>query len=213
MGLAQRIQRWLTKLRLILVGHEELTAIVFWAALIGIGGALASVAFRELIHALEWAITGTSGGLVAAASGLDRIHRVIVPVLGGVAAGLVIQLGAAWVYAKRPVDYMEAVAVGDGMIAARPTLIRSISSLLTIASGGSIGREGPMVQLAALIGSKVGQTQKGSDYRDGDCSSPAAPPPASRRPTMRRSRARCSWPKSSWAPLPWRVSARCWSLR
>ena len=142
------------------MGHEELTAIVFWAALIGIGGALASVAFRELIHALEWAITGNSGGLVAAASGLDRIHRVIVPVLGGVAAGLVIQLGAAWVYAKRSVDYMEAVAVGDGMIAARPTLIRSISSLLTIASGGSIGREGPMVQLAALIGSKVGQLRK-----------------------------------------------------
>ena len=55
---------------------------------------------------------------------------------------------------------MEAVAVGDGKIAARPTLIRSISSLLTIASGGSIGREGPMVQLAALIGSKVGQLRK-----------------------------------------------------
>ena len=103
---------------------------------------------------------GEFGGLVAAASGLDRIHRVIVPVLGGVAAGLVIQIGAAWVYAKRSVDYMEAVAVGDGMIAARPTLIRSVSSLLTIASGGSIGREGPMVQLAALIGSKVGQIRK-----------------------------------------------------
>ncbi len=105
----QRARRWLTKLRLILVGHEELTAIVFWAALIGIGGALASVAFRELIHALEWAITGNSGGLVAAASSLGRIHRVMVPVLGGVAAGLVIQLGAAWFYAKRSVDYMEAV--------------------------------------------------------------------------------------------------------
>ncbi len=159
MGLAQRVRRWLTKLRL-LVGHEELTAIVFWAALIGIGGALASVAFRELIRALEWAITGHSGGLVAAASSLDRIHRVLVPVLGGVAAGLVIQLGSAWFYAKRSVDYMEAVAVGDGVIAARPTLIRSISSLLTIASGGSIGREGPMVQLAALIGSKVGRLRK-----------------------------------------------------
>ena len=36
MGLAQWVRRWLTKLRL-LVGHEELTAIVFWAALIGIG--------------------------------------------------------------------------------------------------------------------------------------------------------------------------------
>ena len=40
--------QWLTRLRLALLGHEELTAIVFWAALIGIGGALASVAFREV---------------------------------------------------------------------------------------------------------------------------------------------------------------------
>jgi len=47
------------------------------------------------------------------------------------------------VASQRSVDYMEAVAVGDGVIGARPTLIRSLSSLFTIASGGSIGREGP----------------------------------------------------------------------
>jgi CIC family chloride channel protein len=152
--------QWLTKLRLIVLGHEELTAIVFWAALIGIGGALASVAFRELIHVFEWMITGRSGSLVEAAIELHGVRRAIVPVIGGLAAGLVLQYGAALVSAKRSIDYMEAVAVGDGVIAARPTLIRSISSLLTIASGGSIGREGPMVQLAALIGSKVGLLRK-----------------------------------------------------
>ena len=140
---------------LILLGHEELTAIVFWAALIGMGGAFASVAFRELIHAFEWMITGRSGSLVGAAIALHGVRRAVVPVIGGLAAGLVIQYGAALVSAQRSVDYMESVAVGDGVIAARPTLIRSISSLLTIASGGSIGREGPMVQLAALIGSKI----------------------------------------------------------
>jgi chloride channel protein, CIC family len=148
--------QWLTKLRLLVLGHEELTAIIFWAALIGIAGALASVAFRECIHMFEWMITGSStGGLVEAAMELHGVRRAIVPVIGGLAAGLVIQYGAAWVASRRSVDYMEAVAVGDGVIAARPTLIRSVSSLLTIASGGSIGREGPMVQMAALIGSKV----------------------------------------------------------
>jgi chloride channel protein, CIC family len=149
------MNEWLTKLRLIVLGPEELTAIVFWAALIGICGALASVAFRELIHAFEWMITGHSGSLVGAAIELHGVRRAIVPVIGGLLAGLVIQYGAALISAKRSIDYMEAVAVGDGIIAARPTLIRSISSLLTIASGGSIGREGPMVQLAALIGSKI----------------------------------------------------------
>ena len=156
----KRLMQWLTKLRLIVLGHEELTAIVFWAALIGIGGALASVAFRELIHVFEWMITGRSGSLVEAAIELHGVRRAIVPVIGGLAAGLVLQYGAALVSAKRSIDYMEAVAVGDGVIAAKPALIRSISSLLTIASGGSIGREGPMVQLAALIGSKVGVLRK-----------------------------------------------------
>lgn len=152
--------QWLTRLRLIVLGHEELTAIVFWAALIGIGGALASVAFREFTHLFEWIITGRTGSLVEAAMELHGVRRAIVPVIGALAAGLVFQYGAAWVAAKRSVDYMEAVAVGDGVISARPTLVRSISSLLTIASGGSIGREGPMVQLAALIGSKVAILRK-----------------------------------------------------
>jgi CIC family chloride channel protein len=147
--------QWLTKLRLLVLGHEELTAIVFWAALIGIAGALASVAFREGIHLFEWMITGNTGGLVEAAMELHGVRRAIVPVVGGLAAGLVIQYGAAWMASRRSIDYMEAVAVGDGVISAWPTLVRSLSSLLTIASGGSIGREGPMVQLSALIGSKV----------------------------------------------------------
>lgn len=159
-ALAEGLNQWVMRFRLILLGHEDLTAILFWAALIGIGGALASVAFRELIHAFEWTITGSSGSLVQAAIELHGVRRAVVPVLGGLAAGVVIQYGAALFHAKRSVDYMEAVAVGDGVIAARPTLIRSISSLLTIASGGSIGREGPMVQLAALIGSKIGVLSK-----------------------------------------------------
>jgi CIC family chloride channel protein len=154
------MNQWFTKLRLIVLGPEELTAIVFWAAMIGICGALASVAFRELIHAFEWMITGHSGSLVGAAIELHGVRRAIVPVIGALLAGLVIQYGAALISAQRSVDYMEAVAVGDGVIAARPTLIRSISSLLTIASGGSIGREGPMVQLAALIGSKIALLRK-----------------------------------------------------
>ena len=148
--------RWLTRARLLLLGREELTGLVFWAALTGFCGALASVAFREGIRLFERLLTGESGGLVHAASELRGWHRVVAPVLGGVAAGLVMQFGPRLVGGRRSIDYMEAVVVGDGAIAARPTLLRSLSSLFTIGSGGSIGREGPMVQLAALLGSKLG---------------------------------------------------------
>jgi len=154
--LARPLQ-WITgRLRPVLVGHEELLSIVLWAALIGILGALASVLFREAIHAFQWLLTRRTGGMVQVAQALDPLVRLVTPAIGGLVAGLILYFGQRLSSTRRNVDYMEAVVVGDGMIAARPSLLRSLSSLVTIASGGSIGREGAMVQLAALVGSKFG---------------------------------------------------------
>ncbi len=145
-----------TRLRLLVVGHEDLAGIVFWAALVGFGGALASVAFREGIRLFEIVFTGQSISLVHAASDLHWWHRSLVPLVGGVLAGLVLHLAGLRLQSSKPVDYMEAILVGDGRIGFRGTISNSLSSLLTIASGGSIGREGPMVQLSAMLGSKLG---------------------------------------------------------
>ncbi len=145
-----------TRLRLVLTRHEELTGIVVWAAAIGFAGAIASVVFREGIRLFELLITGYSGSLVHIAASLPWWLRIVIPVAGGVAAGLTLHFGMRALRAKPAMDYMEAIVVGSGVIGARATFVRSLSSLLTIASGGSIGREGPMVQLAALIGSKLG---------------------------------------------------------
>lgn len=146
----------LTRFRLILVGHEDLAGLLFWAALVGFCGALASVAFREGIRLLEVLFTGQSISLVHAAADLRWWHRALIPALGGALAGLVLHLAGRGMSSVKPVDYMEAILVGDGRIGFRSTLSNSISSLLSIASGGSIGREGPMVQLAAMLGSKLG---------------------------------------------------------
>jgi chloride channel protein, CIC family len=145
-----------TRLRLFLFGHEELAGIVFWAALVGFMGALSSVAFREGTRLLELIFTGQSQSLVEAASRLVWWHRASVPIVGGLLAGSILWWGGRRRVPGRVVDYMEAVLVGDGRISARSTLNSSLSSLCTIASGGSIGREGPMVQLAAMLGSKIG---------------------------------------------------------
>jgi chloride channel protein, CIC family len=147
----------LTRVRLALTRHEELTGIVFWAALVGFGGALASVVFREGIRLIELLLTGRSGSLVQVASGMPWWLRIVTPVVGGAFAGAVLYFSSRTLAERRAVDYMEAIVVGNGVIGARSTLLRSLSSLFTIASGGSIGREGPMVQLAALIGSKLGR--------------------------------------------------------
>ncbi len=52
---------------------------------------------------------------------------------------------------------MEAISLGDGDLPVRQSILRAISSAATVASGGAIGREGPMVQLAALTGSLMGR--------------------------------------------------------
>lgn len=132
-------------------------AMLLWAALAGVVGACATIAFREGISALQWLMVGRSASLVDIARSLDWPLRVAIPTLGGVVAGLLL----AWARrtdtgAARP-DYMEAIAIGDGRIPVRQSLLRSLSSMCTIASGGSIGREGSMIQLAALCSSLAGQ--------------------------------------------------------
>ncbi len=152
-----------TRLRLLLFGHEDLAGIIFWAALTGFLGALATVAFRESLSLLERVFTGQrESGLVDAAIELVWWHRMVIPVVGGLLAGLVLHLAGRVLTAPRAVDYMEAVLVGDGRIGFRTTLVSSLSSLCSIASGGSIGREGSMVQLAAMVGSKLGALARAS---------------------------------------------------
>ena len=150
----------LTRLRLVLFGHEDLAGIIFWAALVGVCGALASVLFREGIRLLELVFTGQTSGLVNGASGLVWWHRALVPVIGGALSGWVLYVLGSRFISLKVTDYMEAILVGDGRISLRGTLLRSASSLLTIASGGSIGREGSMVQLSAMIASRIGQVAR-----------------------------------------------------
>jgi chloride channel protein, CIC family len=147
----------LTRLRLALFGHEDLAGIIFWAALVGVCGALASVAFREGIRLLELMFTGQATGLVNGASRLAPWQRAVVPMIGGVMSGWVLYILGSRFVSLKVVDYMEATLVGDGRISLRGTLLRSASSLLTISSGGSIGREGSMVQLSAMVASRIGQ--------------------------------------------------------
>jgi len=152
----------MTRLRLILFGHEDLAGIVFWATLVGLVGALASVVFRELIRLFTQLFTGyapmagQSEGLVDAASRLAWWHRALVPAVGGVLAGWVLHFVGRTFVSHKAVDYIEAVKIGDGKIGFRASILKSFASLLTISSGGSIGREGSIVQLAAMFGSRLG---------------------------------------------------------
>jgi CIC family chloride channel protein len=129
---------------------------LLWAAFTGVVGALATMVFRQDIRGLQWLLGGSSGSLVALAESLPWYSRITLPAIGGLTAGGLLVLARRY-GGSAPSDYMETVAFGDGRVPARHTLLRSLSSLVTIASGGSIGREGSMVQLAALCASDIGR--------------------------------------------------------
>jgi len=130
------------------------------AAVIGVLASAATIGFREGLFLIERLVFGRSDGLVRIAESLSWPARLAAPAVGGVIAGFLL----AWsrrVSGQKPAgDYMEAIVLGDGDLPVRVSLIRALSSAASVASGGAIGREGPMVQLAALCGSLVGRWRR-----------------------------------------------------
>jgi chloride channel protein, CIC family len=136
---------------------SEAHTMLVWSVVVGVAGALATIAFRQAISLLQLAISGESGSFVEMARRMPWTVRVWLPAAGGLIAGFLLLIARRHTDKNTHIDYMEAVAIGDGIVPVRLSFWRSMSSLFTIASGGSIGREGPMVQLAALAGSLIGR--------------------------------------------------------
>lgn len=135
----------------------ETQVTLFWAGIAGLLGGLSSCGFRACISGFQWLLTQRTGSLVEIASTMPWWERLAVPTVGGFLAGGVLYLGMRITRGEHSTDYMEAIALRDGIIRTRSSLVKSVSSLLTIASGGSIGREGSMVQLGAWLASFVGR--------------------------------------------------------
>lgn len=130
---------------------------LIWAVVVGVAGALATIVFREGIAWTQLLLGNRSEGLVALANSLPWPARIALPAAGGLIAGLCLIVARRHTKKNGNTDYMEAVTIGDGAVPVQQSLWRSLSSLFTITSGGSIGREGSMVQLAALASSLIGR--------------------------------------------------------
>lgn len=127
------------------------------AVLTGTAGALAVWLFKLTLSHLEIWLVGSDQGLVAAARSLSPWQRFLTPMLGAAAAGLLL-----WWWNTRygngraaPADYIEAVTVSNGQLDTPTSLVKCAASLLVVATGSAIGREGAMILLAALAASLV----------------------------------------------------------
>jgi len=136
---------------------SEWQATLVWATIAGVLGAFASIGFKLATEGVHQLMTGSREGVVESFRIVPWWARLIIPAGGGLLAGVVLILGKRLVAAKNSTDYMEAIVIGTGRISVRASLVRIGAALFSIGSGGSIGREGPMVQLAAVLSSSLGR--------------------------------------------------------
>ena len=150
----QRALRWRERLVL----REEAFHLVL-AGFIGVIGGLVNLLF---FHAVHWIQPGDPVEFVA---WLPDGERVLVIGLGGLAAGLVLHWGLRLVGRQGSTNLLEVVVAGDGRLPFRTELVKTISAIISIATGASIGREGGITQLSATLSSKLGQIARWPPYR------------------------------------------------
>ncbi len=133
------------------------------ALVVGAGSGLGAVAFRYLIYFFTWLATGHvqfgQQGRVPSAHfpGLGLAFFVVIPVIGGLIYGPLIYRYAREARGHGVPEVMIAVAEGGGRIRPQVAAVKSLASALTIGTGGSVGREGPIVQIGSALASSLGQ--------------------------------------------------------
>jgi CIC family chloride channel protein len=122
--------------------------------LVAVGAAAFAIAFRSALGASIDAVAGTSD-VVSAMRRAPLWARLAIPALGGFCAGLLGLLVARSPGGRGVGDVMEAVVLGRVHLSMRVTLLKSFASFCAIVSGGSIGREGPLIQFGGAVGKFV----------------------------------------------------------
>ncbi|MBN2496228.1 MAG: chloride channel protein [Deltaproteobacteria bacterium] len=137
--------------------RAEYSFMVVTAVLIGLGGGFAAIGFRALILGSTWLFsfgqTSTPDGFAA----LPWYWLLFMPAVGGLVVGPLVHYLAPEAAGTGVPEVMEAVALHGGNIRKRVGLIKALAVAVCLGSGGSAGREGPIVHVGAAVGSLIGR--------------------------------------------------------
>ena len=141
------------------------------ALVVGAGSGLGAVAFRYLIYFVTWLATGHvqfgQQGRVPSSHlpWLGPGFLVLIPVIGGLVYGPLIYRYAREARGHGVPEVMIAVADEGGRIRPQVAAVKSVASAICIGVGGSVGREGPIVQIGSALASSLGQWVKMPESR------------------------------------------------
>jgi len=154
----QRVLDYFRGLRLPRLNRHVINLLL--ALLIGILSGYGAVLFRFIIQFIQWLFYQHKQDFLTFSHELPAFLIVLIPALGGLIVGLLVYFGAREAKGHGVPEVMEAVALRGGFIRKRVALIKILASAVCMGSGGSVGREGPIVQIGSSIGSSVAQTFK-----------------------------------------------------
>jgi CIC family chloride channel protein len=154
--LALKLGEWLDRLQ----PSAEVVALGT-SLIVGLGTGLSAVGFNLLIQF----VTRASFEWLPSLVGNARWPVLVVPAVGGLIAGPLIYNFAREAKGHGVPEVMQAMALRGGRIRPIVAVIKALASSVTIGTGGSVGREGPIVQIGAALGSTLGQIFHFSDER------------------------------------------------
>jgi len=150
-ALSSFIQRSLVQIK----SFDQLFVIII-AVIIGIASGYGAAGFRYIIDFFR-SISWGEGAFVNVIQTTPLYLKIIIPVLGGVIVALFVERFAPEAKGHGVPEVMDAVATKNGFIRMRVVLVKAFASALSIGSGASVGREGPIVQIGSAFGSTLGQ--------------------------------------------------------
>ncbi len=141
--------------------RSETTGPVLMAVTVGLGAGAGAVILRYLILWAQEFFFGGGQGLVDALGFegpfLGRIHLLVIPAVGMVIVAWIVERWAPEAGGHGIPEVQYALLKQGGRIRPRVAVVKAVASAISIGSGGSVGREGPIVQIGSAIGSTVGQ--------------------------------------------------------
>jgi CIC family chloride channel protein len=167
MAKGDMIKRLISINKAILAGirTNEHTIMAVLAVIVGLAAGFGAIGFRYLINFFQTVAYGSSDELLEVVATIPWHIKIWIPALGGLIVGPLVYFLAREAKGHGVPEVMEAVALRGGIIRKRVVLVKSLASAVSISTGGSVGREGPIVQIGSAIGSSLGQMLKVSADR------------------------------------------------
>jgi CIC family chloride channel protein len=127
------------------------------AIIIGVLAGFSAIGIRFLIKEISAISFQGEGNILENIMNTSWYWILIIPAIGGIIVGPIIYFLAPEAKGHGVPEVMQAILLKGGNIRARVAFIKTIASSISIGTGGSVGREGPIIQIGSSIGSMIGQ--------------------------------------------------------